>query len=238
MTATLNSYTLKDKYFDNEIVIGKAEIDNGAQAIANGKLHAKIVKISRGGLNVFETDEYTDYWQAGVSRGRSFLNKTYLVTKFGLIEYDRSTGKYVEVLDRKDLGYIYITPDGELWLSTHSRGVLRRDVSGIWTTYTTADGLLNNQVLGFVEMDENGQKATWMNTSSGISVLSNNSWRSYTYANGSLPAGVNGIAKGSDNSIYILAFSYSITVSLYRFNGSKFEIVATPSEIDWQTGMH
>ncbi len=44
VSVTLNTYTLKEKYFDNEPVSGKAEITSGSGAVENGRLQAGIVR--------------------------------------------------------------------------------------------------------------------------------------------------------------------------------------------------
>ncbi|MCP5050156.1 MAG: hypothetical protein GY940_23525, partial [bacterium] len=46
LTAVMNSYTLKSKYFDSEIITGKSEMTLGALDIQNGSLEAGIVKLN------------------------------------------------------------------------------------------------------------------------------------------------------------------------------------------------
>jgi len=222
LTATLNAYTLKEKYFDNETVAGKAEIV-AVGNITGGTLKARIIKSGRGGITVYKPLQNLPYDQASVWYGKSLGSKTYLVTNIGLVEYDRSTGKYIEVLDRSDLDVIYITPSGEIWLATWGKGVLCRNLAGAWTTYTTIDGLVDNDAWNFIEREKDGQSAIWIATSAGISVLSNGSWSSFTTANGLSSNNIFEFAKDGDGEIWVWSEG-----GIDRFNGHSFEKVDTP----------
>jgi hypothetical protein len=228
VTATLNGYMLKDKYFDSETVAGKVEIVAGGN-IAEGKLKARITKIKRGGIAVFKPNQYINYKEAPVWDGKSFNNKTYFVTGTGLAEFDRSTGKYIEVLGRNDLSNIYIAADGELWLATYDwnngigNGVLHRDFAGVWSNYTTENGLLNNRASSFIEYDNSGQKAIWVGTEEGISVFKNNAWSSYTTADGLSSNYIFQFAKDNNGQIWVWSME-----GIDRFNGTSFEKMETP----------
>ena len=219
LEATLNSYTLKEKYFDNETVAGKAEITNGSQAIAAGKLRAKIVKVNRSGITVFKPGE--SYLQAAVEDCKSFGNKDYfLVSGKGLVEFDRVSGKYTKVIENEDGYKLFISANGELWFSTWDEGIWHRNTSGQWLNYTTANGLLNNQVWDYIESD---QGAIWMATEAGISVFNNGTWSSYTTANGLSSDNVFQFAKDNEGKIW--AWSEG---GIDRFNGSGFDKMDTP----------
>ena len=222
LTATLNAYTLKEKYFDNEIVAGKAEIAAGGN-ITYGTLKARIIKSNRGGITVYEANHFQDYSQAYVMYGRSFADKTYMVTNLGLVEYDRSTGKYNKALESEYLDVIYITASGEVWLATWNAGVFCRNLFGEWTNFTTADGLISNDIWSFIERNKDGQKAIWMATEAGIAVFNNGAWSSYTTADGLSSNNVYEFAKDSNGEIWVWSEG-----GIDRFNGSSFVKVETP----------
>ena len=76
ISASLHSYTLKEKYFDNETISGKSEINNGSSDIENGTLLAEIIKIEdnkpiekiNDWVRCITTDHQKRLW-AGTSSG-------------------------------------------------------------------------------------------------------------------------------------------------------------------------
>ena len=79
LTATLNAYTLKEKYFDNETVAGKAEIGVSGE-VANGKLRVKILRNKFVAQSVYEAGDFSLYRRTAVSGGGARANKTYLIS--------------------------------------------------------------------------------------------------------------------------------------------------------------
>jgi hypothetical protein len=219
LTATLNAFTLKPAYFDNETVAGKTEIVAGG-AIDNGKLKAKIVKTGRGGITVSEPGRYAEFIKQEAIDGQSVGNEIYFVTGTGLIALDRTSGKQKMIYEGEGLYSVLVTSSGELWLSSNE-GVKRRKTDLNWITYTTADGLLSDNAWGFVE--KNSDQSIWMATSQGISVFKNEAWNSFTTVDGLSSNYIWGLVKDSEEVIWV----YS-EVGLDRYNGSGFENVDIP----------
>ncbi len=120
----MNAYTLKEKYFDNETVAGKAEIVTGG-TIDDGKLLAKIIKPGRSGITVYKPGD--SYLESSVEDCQSFGNKTYLlVSSKGLVELDRNSGKYTKVIENDDGFKLFVGANGELWFSTWDHGIWHR----------------------------------------------------------------------------------------------------------------
>jgi hypothetical protein len=87
----LNCFTLKDKYFDNEIVSGKSEMDPGSGGIENGVLQAKIIRYGESkGIEEEEPGEFIPYNM--IENGYSSGNMLYLATDKGVLSYDVVSG--------------------------------------------------------------------------------------------------------------------------------------------------
>ncbi len=138
----LNSYTLKEKFFDNENVAGKSEINNGPGEIADGLLRAKILRHVKttSGVEEQEPGNYIDYnmIEAGFDTGE----KLFLSTDIGIVEYDKTTGDTKLLYDP---GYncndIIVTGAGEIWVGTYS-------------------GMVTNAVLSMVSRNRHPKRRT------------------------------------------------------------------------------
>ncbi len=89
--------------------------------------------------------------------------------------------------------------DEQTWLAT-AAGVSVRSAMGGWTTYTTADGLADNDVRA-VALDADG--IAWFATASGVSCRRpNGSWTTFTTADGLAHNDVRSVALGPDGSAW------------------------------------
>jgi hypothetical protein len=226
ISASLNSITLKDKYFDDEAVSGKTEMVPGSGGIENGVLLAKIIRYAQSkGVEEEGPGEFIPYnmIEKGIING-SLL---YLVSDKGVLRYDVVSGK-VNVLYSfaGNPGFnskgLMLSSAGELWIAS-TYGIWKQNSGGQWDHYTTAHGLANNWIYNIIEVNGTSGAETWAATSGGISVFRNNQWENYTTADG-LPA----------NRVYRLALDGSGAVwastsgGVVKFNGINFESVDAP----------
>ncbi|OGG52531.1 MAG: hypothetical protein A3F84_25425 [Candidatus Handelsmanbacteria bacterium RIFCSPLOWO2_12_FULL_64_10] len=83
---------------------------------------------------------------------------------------------------------VYIARDGGLWVACagnikqNATGVLRRK-AGAWTTFTTEDGLVGNDVWAILESEDG---ALWFGTTTGVSRFDGRSWMNYGQEDGLL----------------------------------------------------
>ena len=189
ISVTLNTYTLKEKYFDNETVTGKSEVTPGTGAIENGILKAEIVRyLAQEGVSIVEPGEFALYNRVKGGMGRN--GKLVLFTETRLFEYDpvnKSTGLLLEVsgsgVSCADLCF---DAEGLPWLATN-QGLHRRDPNRTWTHWTTADGLVSNYISDIIEYKYPGGKhSIRIATYEGISEYkyNENTWVTYTTAQG------------------------------------------------------
>jgi hypothetical protein len=226
ISASLNSITLKDKYFDDEAVSGKTEMVPGSGGIENGVLLAKIIRYAQSkGVEEEGPGEFIPYnmIEKGIING-SLL---YLVSDKGVLRYDVVSGK-VNVLYSfaGNPGFnskgLMLSSAGELWIAS-TYGIWKQNSGGQWDHYTTAHGLANNWIYNIIEVNGTSGAETWAATSGGISVFRNNQWENYTTAD-ALPA----------NRVYRVALDGSGAVwastsgGVVKFNGINFESVDAP----------
>ncbi|MCK5058265.1 MAG: hypothetical protein KAT34_16550, partial [Candidatus Aminicenantes bacterium] len=223
LMASLNSYTLKEKYFENENVAGKSEMTVDTGAITDGLLQAKIIRHMKttSGFEEQKPGSYVSYnmLQQGFDNGA----KLYITTDMGVIEYDKATGNSDVIYEP---GYycndMLVTGAGEIWVGTYN-GAFRCDNGGNWTRYTTADGLVSSFIRDIVEADLAGSPAVWLATSGGVSVFSSGSWTSFTTANGLPSNWIYRIVKDGNGSVWV-----STSGGVVKYNGSTFESVSAP----------
>jgi methionine-rich copper-binding protein CopC len=227
VSAALNTYTLKEKYFDTENVSGKAEISSGSGNIENGVLHARIIRHAESkGVEEEAPGEFIPYNM--IENGYSSGNMLYLVTDKGVLNYDVVSGN-VNMLYSFDTnpGFnskaLLLSAAGELWIASAYDGVWKQSIDGQWQQYTTVDGLADDWTYNIIEVNGSSGSETWAATYGGISVFRNNQWVNYNTANG-LPS----------NRVYKLALDgngavwASTSGGVVKFNGTNFESIGAP----------
>jgi len=102
----------------------------------------------------------------GVAARGDFI---WAATSGGVVRWDRRDGSHVKYTPTEGVADSRMTAatidgEGHVWLATEGSGVSRFDGSG-WTTYTTADGLVNDYVFA-IAAGEGGQEtaAEWVGT--------------------------------------------------------------------------
>ena len=107
-------------------------------------------------------------------------------TQEGLARFDGAHFTILETSNTPALKSNYITGlledrEGTLWIGTNGGGVCRFK-DGVWTTYTTKEGLSNNIVRSLLEDREGG---LWIGTNGGgVSRFKNGVFTTYTVQNG------------------------------------------------------
>lgn len=97
---------------------------------------------------------------------------------------------------------VYVDPGtGNQWFGTPAGAAYHvgTETKRNWTVYTTADGLVNDEILS-IAGDMNGN--IWFGTKGGVSKLNNSVWTSYTTADGLAGNTVYAIAIDLDGSVW------------------------------------
>ncbi len=119
-----------------------------------------------------------DTWIATINELLLLNRKTKILTVFNnMIEHANSLGS-------NTVNCLTKTRDGELWFGTYYGGVSRYDKKQKrFITYTTEDGLCNNNVIG-IEEDSNGH--LWLSTGNGLSSFDrfSHTFRNYNTSDG------------------------------------------------------
>ncbi|MCP4148843.1 MAG: hypothetical protein GY757_13940, partial [bacterium] len=224
LSATLNGYTLKEKYFDNETVSGKSDITSGTMPIQNGILNARILEnVSESGITRMEPGEFALY--NNIHSGTGNNGKLYLVNHNRLFDYDpvaKTSNLLLELPDNGQIKRPYFDSQDTLWLTT-TRGAYCRNTDGTWTTYVD-DSWSSNHVDSITEYRyPDGERCIWVGTGQGISQLKDGQWTSYTTADG-LPS--NRVLKFATDGSGVLWISTS--GGLIKFDGNTFVSADAP----------
>lgn len=103
-----------------------------------------------------------------------------------------------DVLD--DVQAIALAPDNTLWFGKWRGGVSRLNQStGMWTTYTTADGLIDGWIHAITVDAHN---VVWVGTEHGVSRFDGQQWQNYTVENGLAENDVQAMAVAPDGAIW------------------------------------
>ena len=102
---------------------------------------------------------------------------------------------------------------GHLWFGTSFDGIRRYDGQN-WTTYTTADGLTNDQVCA-IEPDQMGN--LWFGTVSGASCYQQGTWAHFTTADGLAHNGVLSTLEDRQGNLWFGTFR-----GVSRYDGTAF----------------
>ncbi len=97
---------------------------------------------------------------------------------------------------------VYVDPGtGNQWFGTPSGAAYHvgTETKRNWTVFTTADGLINDEILS-IAGDSDGN--IWFGTKGGVSKLSNSVWTSYSTTDGLAGSTVYAIALDTDGSLW------------------------------------
>jgi ligand-binding sensor domain-containing protein len=235
VTVGLNSFTLKNSYFDDELVSGKSEIEPGSGGMGNGVLQAKVIRyVESKGLEEEGPGEFIPYNM--IENGYSSGNMLYLVTDKGVLRHDVVSGS-VEVLysfagnlsfNSNDL---MVSSSGEVWIASWygawklSPGTGGENGQWDWVRYTTADGLPSNGIKNIIEVNGTSGPEIWIANAGGISVYRNGQFINYTTADGLPSNNVYKLALDGSGAVWVSTYS---GVVKYPFNGTGFETVNAP----------
>lgn len=243
LEASLNSYTLKDEYLNNENVIGKSEITSGNGDIT-GTLKAKIVKYTNSSSGITELNPDPIITKFGhFTRGCTFDSKLYLIDSHrGLVEYDTATGNSTLIYDlagnADSVKSVFADTSGEIWVST-TWGIYRRDSSNTWTYFNASEGntggVAISEVYDWKETSIRGGNELWMATSNGILVFNSGAWSIIDNITGGLPDNyVYKFAEESSGNVWV-----STAGGVVKYSGTSFSDVGAPfgtTNVMWQMG--
>jgi len=157
---------------------------------------------------------WTTYTNANYINSMAFEDgKLWLGTEGGLLMIDPISETYIKYttstsgLTSNLIHAIAIDSKGNKWLGTNT-GVLKFDGTS-WTTYTTDDGLLCDNV---IDIAIDGDDKIWFATydarcTSGVSVFDGSTWTSYTTDDGLAHEWVDCIYADSGGDIWLGTFS-------------------------------
>ncbi len=230
LTASLNAYTLKENYFDNETISGKADISS-PKTIENALLKARIMQTisSTSGITEQKHGEFIAY--NSIEKAYQQGNKLYLatdVTGMGFLEYDKNTLEITPLynLDNITINSIILRNNNELWLGTSENLIIRRDNNDNWFQYTTTQGFPSYWTYDIAEANYLGSPSTWVAGDNGLSVFNanSNSWKTSTTVNGLPSKLVYGLAVDQAGMVWALTAS-----GLAKYNGTSFTKVTIPT---------
>lgn len=176
-------------YQDREGAVWVATRAGGVDRLKDGKITAIKTRDGPSGNLVFSItqDGQGNHWfgtRAGLTRLR---NGTFTV-------FPGKNGLPADVAT-----CLYTDNKGELWIGTRS-GLSHFDGKRFFT-YTTADGLSNNDVLSIYEDPHNG--TIWVGTRSGLNHFFNGRFQAYTKRNGLSSDVIATISGDSDGTLWL-----------------------------------
>ncbi|MFC1558813.1 two-component regulator propeller domain-containing protein [candidate division KSB1 bacterium] len=154
----------------------------------------------------------TSYTFSNVTENHTISASFDTVTEKVWINYSLPTGTHVYA--------VAIDSNGNKWFGTEY-GVCKYDGTN-WTTYTTANGLADNDVRS-IAIDEQGNK--WFGSyNGGVSKFDDTNWSIYTTTDGLVHNRVRTIAVDSDNTMWFGTWD-----GLSRFDGTNWTTYNTSS---------
>jgi ligand-binding sensor domain-containing protein len=98
------------------------------------------------------------------------------------------------------LSDLTVAPDGSVWVSLFGKGAAHYlPAQNQWITYSTADGLVGNEVRRVMVSNDG---VIWLATTAGASRFDGRRWSSYTTANGLVHDNIRQVAQAKDGSLW------------------------------------
>jgi YVTN family beta-propeller protein len=144
---------------------------------------------------------------------------------FRVVRFDGKTATYFTEQDYGPVDYemsgkpIAVGPDGAVWVGM-AVGLLRFDGES-WTTYTTEDGLVSNNVTALA-VEPDGR--LWVGTREGVSRFDGETWTTYTTQDGLVSNNISSVAVESNGAVWV---GTDEGISHYIPSG---KVVAEPAE--------
>ena len=113
---------------------------------------------------------------------------------------------------------MFVDRDGAVWIGSVLEGVVRHQ-AGVFTVYTTRDGLLHDAVRGIIQ-DREG--SVWLGTRAGLNRFREGKFTGYTVGDGLPHRIVQGLYLGRDDSLWI-----ATRQGVSRFAGGRFTTYTT-----------
>jgi len=148
----------------------------------------------------------------------------WLATEEGLVRFDgvRFTlfdKENTSQLQANDIRALLVDQKDNLWIGTNGGG-LTRYKGGVFTTFTTRDGLANDAILS---LHEDGPGSLWIGTDGGgMSRYMNGRFRTYNTKDGLPDDAVFAISTGPDGSVWV-----GTHAGLARLKNDRFSVYST-----------
>jgi PAS domain S-box-containing protein len=148
----------------------------------------------------------------------------WLATEEGLVRFD---GVRFAVFDKEntpqlqanDIRALLVDQKDNLWIGTNGGGVSRYN-DGVFTTFTTRDGLANDAILS---LHDDGRGSLWIGTDGGgMSRYLNGRFQTYNTKDGLPDDAVFAICSGSDGSLWVGTHN-----GLARLKNDRFSVYST-----------
>jgi len=147
-----------------------------------------------------------------------------------LFFFDVSENLFTSYSGGQNLKDVYAAPDGTVWLATN--GGLQHFDGTNWTTYTTSDGLIDNDCRCLTS-DASGN--LWIGTLHGLSYWDGTSFQNYTTAEGLPYDWVQGIMVANNGDVYASTGLGGLGI----FDGTTWTTITTvdglPSNYTYET---
>lgn len=172
----------------------------------------KLLRFQNGKFEIAATNARDNF--SGIAYDKN--NILWLGTHSGIAKYENNKLTYYDDKDSDDPATtsLYFDKQNTLWIGKRNTG-LQEFKNGVFKTYTTKDGLVDNSVLKITE-DKNG--ILWIGTKGGLSKLENGKFTNFTTADGLTNNQIREIYQDDEGIFWIGTYGGGIL----RFRDGKF----------------
>ncbi len=132
----------------------------------------------------------------------------------------RATATGFERVPDTQARYLYADRDGDLWLGSNGKGMIRMK-NRIVQMFTTAEGLPNNTTISLLKSSDG---RLWVGSRCGLSVFDGQKFRTYSEKDGLANTCVNALAEDSKKDIWVGTYFGG----LFRFHNGRFQQFSKP----------